>query len=154
MAFKTTGAAAVPVEQFPRALALAARLKADAINQRDQALAGSVNTADLESFLAELVATRAELTIAQATPGILAYAQAQFDDPAYDIAAEFTAMMGAMATLAAWFEANFPTGPGGHLQARTFVGDSSGATVSDTITNAGSLNALVTELNALIATID
>ena len=63
-------------------------------------------------------------------------------------------MMAAIDTIAVWFEANFPTGAGGFLQSRTFVGDGSGATVSDTITVPGQLNALVTEFNALIATID
>ena len=155
MSFITTTTQDIPTETFPRALQIAARLRAAAVNFRDQAVAGSVNVADLETgFLGELVGSRIELERAQNTPGILAYAKDQFDDPAYDIAAEFTTMMAAIDTIAVWFEANFPTGAGGFLQSRTFVGDGSGATVSDTITVPGQLNALVTEFNALIATID
>ena len=155
MSFITTTTQAIPTETFPRALGIAKRLRAAAVNFRDQAVAGSVNTADLQTgFLSELVNSRIELVVAQTTPGMLAYAKAQFDDPTYDIAAEFTTMMAAMDTIAVWFEANFPTGASGHLESHTFVGDGSGATVSDTITAAGQLTALVAEFNALIATID
>ena len=155
MAFKTTQSQEIPAAQFERALQIAVRLGRAATTFRDQALAGSVRVADLHSgLLATLINSRNELVKAQATAGIGAYAQEQFNDPAYDVGVEFTAMMAEIDATTAWFEANFPQDGAGHLLVWTFVGDGSGAFVSDTITAAGPRAALVNRLNALISTID
>jgi len=155
MSFKTKSTQDIPAEQFDRALQLASQVKRSANSFRDMAVAGSVRTDDLFNGLVNhLFQIRQGLAKAQATPGMAQYAKDQFNDPAYDVAAEFTTMMAEINTMTAFLEANYPTGPGGHLQTRLFVGDGSGATVSDTITNPSQLTALITRLDALIAVIE
>lgn len=44
-----------------------------------------------------------------ATPGISQYAKEMENDPLYDVAAEFTAMQGAISSALAWLDSNVPT---------------------------------------------
>ncbi len=155
MTFKTSNVRDTPAQQYKRALEVAFQLRANAVVYRDQAMAGSVRVMDLETgLLFILVETRIELQLARDIPGIVAYAKEQQDDPAYNIATEFIAMMAELDNILGWMEANFPQDPTGHLISKTFVGDGSGKVQSDTITNPASLTALATRLNALIVTID
>ncbi len=154
MSFKTLNTADVPAFVFIQALRAAAQLKREAQNYRVLAVAGSVRLADIETGLLSILRdSKIVLEKAQATPNMVAYAQAQFE-AGYDIATEFTAMMGEISTLLTWLENNFPTDAGGHLQSRTFVSDGSGKTQSALLTDATALTALIARLDALIATID
>lgn len=155
MAFRTQNASDLPVIQFQRAVQVASQIKRETVIIRDAALAGAVNVANLfTGLLATLVRARPELEKARSTPGIAAYAKNQLNDPAYNVGVEFTAMMDEIVTTTAWFETNFPQDAHGHLEMWKFVGDGSGAVNQDVLTNLGQLNALVTRLNALIASID
>lgn len=155
MAFRTQNQNLTPAVQFAFALRLAAQIKREAIVHRDRAVAGSVSAADLYTGLLDtLVNNRAGLETARTTPGIVVYAQEQADDPAYDIAAEFTAMMSEIDATISWLETNFPVSNQGFLELWSWVGDGSGALVANIITNPGELSALETRLNALIATIN
>lgn len=155
MSFRTKSTQDIPSEQFPVALQLASQAKNSAVAFRAMAVAGSVKVGDLfEGLVNHLFQIRQGLTRAQTTPGMAQYAKDQFNDLAYDVVAEFASMMAEIDLTTAFLEANYPTGPDGHLQTRTFVGDGSGATVSAVITSAAALSALITRLDALIATID
>ena len=96
---------------------------------------------------------RAPLTIfnqVAAIPGIAAYAQAQFDDPTYDVAANFTAMVNALNAVVAWVMANFPKDTGGFVQAYTLAANGDRVPVTFTsVQTAG----LASALNTLIASI-
>lgn len=155
MSFLTQNVNDTPAQQYRRALQIASQLRAQAVVYRDQAQAGSVRAMDLDTgLLFVLVESRIELQRARNAPGIVDYAKAQQDDPAYNIALEFTAMIAELDTTLAWMEANFPQDGTGHIITKTFVGDGSGQVQSDTITDPTALTALTTRLNALIATID
>jgi hypothetical protein len=95
-----------------------------------------------------LVVAISSLTAVAATPGLAQYAQAQEGDATYDVAAEFTAMLGAAVAARDWIEANFPAA-GGYLQANSFVGHA----VTPRPFTAGQLAGLVTVLNAVATTI-
>lgn len=67
--------------------------------------------------MGQLNASITVLNDAAAIPGVEQYARDQFDNPSFDIAAEFTAMVNAITTLRDWIFANFPkdTGSGAWL---------------------------------------
>ncbi len=155
MSFKTKSTQEIPAEQFDRALQSANQIRRTAVAFRALAVGGSVRTDDLfTGLIHQLFQIRQSLLKAKTTPGIVQYAKDQFDDPAYDIVTEFTTMLSEIDATTGFFETNFPKGPGGHLLIRTFVGDGSGDTVADTITDSGQLTAMIGRLDALIATID
>lgn len=83
------------------------------------------------------------------TPGLPAYAQSQNDDPAYDVAAEFTAMLAAVTALASQIESDFPKDANGFLLAQTF-GAYGPVDRSFTPVQTASIR---TRLNAVVATI-
>lgn len=162
MAFKTTLAGPTPRERYPRAKQLATDLKKMAILHRDRAIAGSLPAGDLVNFLHLVANTKSDLVDAKGNPpialrdipGIVAYAQADHDDPTYDVKAAFNAMIAEMDTFSVFAEANFPVDADGHLQMRKFVGDGSGLTVNAIITDATALLAVKNRLIALIATLE
>ncbi len=155
MAFKTNDTQTIPALQFERAIGVAVQVKAQAEAFKVMAQGGSVLVSDLFGGLRDTLAEgRKELNTAKTTGGMAEYAKEQFDDPAYDIVAEFTAMMAEIDGTLTWLEANFPKDAGDRLLVWMFVGDGSGDVVSDTITNGASLAALIGKLDTLIAAID
>ncbi len=153
MAFKTDDT--VLSVTFASAVQVAVQVKAQADAFRVMAQGGSVLVSDLFSGLRDTLSNgRRALNTAKATPGMADYAKEQFNDPAYDITTEFTAMMLEIDSLLAWLETNFPQDISGLLLIWTFVGDGSGDVVSDTITDGASLAALISKLDTLIAAID
>ena len=97
--------------------------------------------------------TNASITLntAKTIPGIAAYAQAQLNDPALDVAAEFTAVVDAIETLRVWIVANFPVGTGGALLYHT-LNESTGELVNMQFTVA-QLATFRSEADVLLATI-
>lgn len=85
-----------------------------------------------------------------ALDGLAAYAKAQYNDPAYDVVAEFTAMKNAFANARTQLMAMFPKDASGYLLYQTLAAN--GAAVNRTFTSA-ELAPVVTLLNAIIATI-
>lgn len=155
MAFKTTEIGRIPAVAFRRLVELATQTKREATLYRAQAAAGSVRAADLQvGMVGVLVDVRIEVLRVQSVRGLRAYARQQLDDPAYNMNAEVAALLNAIDTMTAWFEANFPQDAARHLLVWTFVGDGSGAMASAVLTDAAFLSALVTQLDLLLSAID
>jgi hypothetical protein len=93
---------------------------------------------------------RAELQTHASVPGIGAYAAAQLNNAGYNVASEFTAMTAAMQQVVSWVSTNFPKDGNGFILAYTM--DASGVRIPRQFTPAQT-SGLVTQLNALIATI-
>ena len=85
-----------------------------------------------------------------ATPGIAAYAQAQENDPAYDVAAEYTTMRNAMVSARDQLISMFPKDANGFLLYQTL---NANGTVSARTFTAAQLAPIVTLLNNVAATI-
>ena len=85
-----------------------------------------------------------------ATPGIASYAQAQENDPAYDVAAEYTAMRSAMVSARDQLISMFPKDANGFLLYQTM---NAGGVVSARTFTAAQLAPVVTLLNNVAATI-
>lgn len=94
------------------ASSIATRLKFLASSLRAASAAGVTGRTaylNLQARLAEGITKWASLA---ATPGLAAYAQAQYGNPGLDIAAEFTTMRNAAITLRDWVHTNFPKDAG------------------------------------------
>ena len=72
-------------------------------------LAGGGTSDDVLNVLIQLISYRRNLTNIRNTPGIANYAQTQEDDPAYDVAAEFTALLALIQTGIDLIVNTFPT---------------------------------------------
>ena len=134
-----------------RARQFASSTKRDAQNVRALSVAGTLAASNVLDFATRLADARFEMQKSAAVPGIGEYARSQINDPAINIAAEFTAMVNAIDACIAWVVANFPKDAGGFLLAKTIGAD--GRTI-DRVFTAGSTATLRTQLDALIATID
>jgi hypothetical protein len=84
-----------------------------------------------------------------ATPGIVAYAQAQKGNGTIDISAEATAVLSAIDTVTTWIATNYPRDGSGYLLDRQIVGDAFTYRVFSPATTAG----LRTVLQSLANTI-
>ena len=136
---------------WARARQFAGAIKRDATNIKTLSAAGTAGASDILSFSVRLADAKAELAKSAAVPGIAAYAQAQINDPAFDVAAAFTAMRDGIDACTAWVVANFPKDGGGFLLAQTIAADGRPA---DRVFSAAGTATLRTQLDALIATID
>jgi glycosylphosphatidylinositol transamidase (GPIT) subunit GPI8 len=97
--------------------------------------------------------TRAAIGMLQrdsAVPGIVAYAQSQYNDGTYDVATEFTNMVNALNAVVTWVVSNMPKDGSGFLLAHTINAD--GSRVARVFTPAQTAG-LTTALNAAIAQI-
>lgn len=104
----------------------------------------------LLGILAELRAGLAEMDALAATPGLAAYARTQFDDPAYDVAAEYSAMRAELQSVIDWFAANFPKDGSNRVLAYTIAANGELSPVQFTPVQ---MSPLVARLNALAAKI-
>jgi len=103
------------VQAFTAANRAAIRAKSNTQTISNASAAGSINRdrlIDLQNQLNEAIVLWTQV---KALSGIVAYAQDQFDDPALDVAAEFTAMVDAAVDLRDWIFNNFPTNSGAAL---------------------------------------
>jgi hypothetical protein len=130
MAFRANNR--LPALHYDRAKKLAVQLKLLTTN-RSAEFASGATSAQVLSLLDNLRGLKAGLDEAKSIPGIALYAQAQEDDPAYDVATEFTAMLAAvdaviteivntLPTSAAGFLELYTLNPDGSLTPRTFSG--------------------------------
>lgn len=129
----------------------AATVKREAEALRASSLVGSVGSSAILGWMTRLADYRAELVRYAATPGLAAYAQAQINDPALDIVAEWNAMRTQMDAARDWAIANFPKDGSNWLLASQL--NVHGRTMDRQFSTA-SLAAFRTQLDALIATID
>lgn len=111
---------------------------------RDLMAAGSVSGNLAVALHERLVRDRATLIAVRDTSGIGNYAKAQEDDPAYDVAAEFNAVIAAVESTRDWLINNVNTS--------SWVTFSTSGVAVKTFTSAQTAGAR-TQLDALIATI-
>ena len=140
----------VKADGYSEAKRLAARAKSFAQSHHDAMAANSVSANLLLQLLNELKSLIERWTEIAATPGIGAYAQDQENDPAYNVATEFTAMLNAARAARDRIIADLPKAPGGEIAIHTLAAD--GATSTRAFTPAQTAN-LRTDLAAFIATI-
>lgn len=115
------------------------------------AMAAGNTSANLSlQMLDALVRGRVALQAARNTPGIQAFAQAQYDSVGLDIAAEFTAMVAALDAARNQITATFPVDGSGFLIQQQFAGDGSLSVRTFTPAQTATLQTLLT---ALVATI-
>lgn len=71
-------------------------------------LADNITGLDAIAMTANLKRVIADIDEVSALPGMVAYAQTQFGDQNYDVAAEFTTMRAALVAVQNWLKANIP----------------------------------------------
>ena len=113
--------------------------------------AGPVNVSQIFQALDNIRSPLVIFNQVAAIPGIAAYAQAQFNDPAYNVASEFTAMVNAVQAVIDWVVTNFPKDAQGFIQAYKLNAD--GSRLQTTFTTAQTAG-LKTALDAVVAAIN
>jgi hypothetical protein len=98
----------------------AVRLKSHALSAKDALAAGNRSANDIIGLMVMFQEAVRTWDGVSSTPGLVAYAREQFDDPALDIAAEFTAMRNAALAVTAWVQNNFPKDASGYLLKEQF----------------------------------
>lgn len=94
-------------EAFEDALSVAKQQKTILQNISTR-LSSTITGVDALEFSANFGRVIPRLQEAAAVPGIIGYAQQQFDDPTYDVALEFTSMISALQAADNWLAANIP----------------------------------------------
>jgi hypothetical protein len=128
----------------------AALIKSQANIWLAMANADNWSAAQIIQIPAWLAAQNAVLTSCAAVSGLAAYAQANLQTQTPDVAASFAQMQAAVVATAQWIMANFPVDSSGYLQVQKF--DANGNVVTTNFSSA-QLAGLITQINALIATI-
>lgn len=125
-------------------------VRSQSVSLRALSLAGAVGAERILNYAAMLARSKEEMGILAATPGLAAYAQAQENNVALNITAEYTAMVAQIDATVAWIVANFPQDGSGFKLAFTMANDGTLAyRTFSTATLAGFRNTL----DSLIATI-
>lgn len=142
MAFRTTTSLAV---EYERLKAFARHLRAQAVRHR--------STTDLPTVVGELIPLLREAStrFASVPSGMAAFAQAQEDDPAYDVAAEFTAMKAAVDDALSTLVGAMPQDGDGYVLDRTM--DAQGNVAARALTQS-QITGMQNKLDAVIATIE
>lgn len=152
--FPSSGGGTSPLTQaeaWVEARAVAAQIKSAASAIAASSQSGPVSGLQIANFAGFLASQNTALTACAAVPEIVAYAEAQINNPTFDIAGSFTAMQNAVVATVQWITTNFPKDTSNFLQFITF--DVNGNLVYSTFSVA-QLAGFVTQLNALIATIN
>lgn len=136
---------------FTRVQHAAARVKSLCSDLNTRAAAGNVSAKDFMELATYLADARQVFVASRTVPGIGPFAQEQCNDPALDIAAEFTAMMSALDTALASIVSGFPKDGSGYLLYTTF--DANGRYVYRQL-NPAQTAAIRTNLTALVAAIN
>lgn len=157
MAFLTSrrGSGVVPVKNaFELADGIIVQIKNAAQAARAAAAANTMTSRHvIDNLMPLLVNGRAQLVTLQTVPGLAAYANEQYADvPGYNVGTEFTAMMAAVDSTITFFTANWPKDADNNLKHLSFNG--SGALVPLSSFTVGQRNAIVAQLDSLLATID
>lgn len=148
MAFKASSIILVTAyEEIKRE---AANVKRRAQRLHDQSADGSISADLIINFVQESVASKSRMQTLAAVPGLAAYAQSQESDGSYDVAAEYSAMIGGINSCIAWVDANFPKDAGGFLLKETMDADGTIAPRSFTTASTNGLRAVLSSLVALI----
>ena len=153
MAFpSSTGSVQQTLDQgWANARSVAASVKAQAQQLVTLIGGGSVSAQLIVAVPGYATAWLAALNSVAALPGIVAYAQAQVGNGTLDVAAAFTAMTAAIQNVSSWITTNTPKDGSNNLLVVQYNADGTLKWASFT---SAQLAGLVTQLNALIATID
>jgi|GEM_PF-6479405 len=138
----------VPARAYEDAKAEAYRLKIDADNYAVIFALGG-NADQIYAVLRLLVMRQGRLTNLAATDGIAEYAAIQENDANYNVAAEFSAMLTALATTIDWISSAIPTSGGYDLMYQR-----SGTNLVPRDFTAATLGTLVGHLQTLSGMID
>lgn len=134
----------IKTDGYPESKRLALSLKAYCLDVKTASAAGPISGNLAIALHERLIADRARFQAIAAIPGIAAYAQDQENDNAYDVAAEFTAMTAAIASVRDWIIANVTT--------TGWVTFSTSGVATKTFSTAAAAG-LRTQLDSLMATI-
>lgn len=147
MAFLASGV--IPAEQYQRAKRVAVQVKLLA-DTRAASFATGATSAEILSTVDNLRALKSALDEAKATPGIADYARSQEDNQAYDVVAEFNAMLAAIDAVIANVVTTIPKDGSGFLLVDRIETDGS---LTPRDFTGPQLTGLVNELNSLSAAI-
>lgn len=150
MPFKSSAGGDALGQAYDAVRAVAGAIKREAQTLHDQCAAGDVEAWRIAQYCESLSNSRDRLAALAAIPGLGAYAQAQENDPAYDVAAEYATMRDAIDATRTWIVANFPKDASGYLQAFQFTAQAKLARRALTTAQTAGLR---TTLQSLIATI-
>jgi len=152
MSFPASNGATFPLTldaAWVKARDTAAQVKSQTDTLNSAISAGPVSAQSIINTLSFFTNANTVFTQVAAVPGIAAYAQAQVNNPSFDVAASFQTMQNALIAAGNWIITNFPHDVSGNLLALQF---SAGQPVWATFTQA-QLAPLATLLTALSATI-
>ena len=153
MAFRTDPPDLTPAQGYKRAIALARLIKSDSATHRANMSSSLEKRHDVVLLFAELVEAKTEFAAIQAINGIVGYARDQQDDQAYDVAAEFTAMIAAIDTVIQRISTDMPTDASNWIQSLKFNGTGDDFDDTTTFTSAQTTQ-IQADLAALEAAID
>lgn len=145
MAFRATNI--LPETGYDQAKKVATQVKRFSQN-RSADLAAGGNSDQLLGTVDTMLIYKEQFATLTTIPGIGDYAKEQEDDPTYDVAAEFTAMLALIDSVISTVTAGFPVDGSDFLLAYTFNPD--GSQLARTFTS-GQTASVVTALNALDA---
>lgn len=148
MAFRAT--TVVTQQAFDELRRLAVASKAYLQNRRNLLIQATVSSSVLIELINHYRTTLAAMAALASTPGLAAYAQAQVNDPTYDIVAEYVAMRDAMTVARDELIVSFPKDGSGFLLYQQLTGD--GTIVLRTFTTA-QVASVVSRLDAVVASI-
>jgi len=140
-----------PGQQYQQAKRFLVALKSDA-NNRATVFASGGTAQDVMTTLDLLLSARTNLDRIRTIPGVAEYAQAQENDPAYDVAAEFNALYDLVVAAITEIVTTFPvSSPGGYVEEYTLAADGSR---SYNVFTGPQLSALVTALQSIASAIE
>ena len=103
-----------------KALERADSLSIQVFNQstgiKDRAELGGISYSDLHDYMTTLDKRITDFNELDAQPGIVQFARDQKSDQAYDIGAEFNAMIANITSVRDWLNTNLPLSSGGFLE--------------------------------------
>ena len=149
MAFRAT--ALNTSQAFDRLKTQAASTKQYLQAQRISMVAPTCDAQIPLSVIQHLGQVNALMTVWAATPGLSQYAKDQYNDPAYDVVAEFNAMKTALANAQSTLTTMFPKDGSGFVLYQTI--QANGSLLNRTFT-AAQLAGAVAQVDAVIASID
>ena len=127
------------------------QVKVNTANLRNDSAAGDIAADRVTRYVAMLSDSLDNLAAAVSVPGLLAYAQEQLNDPAFQVVTEYTAARNEMTACRDWIVANFPADGGGYLLYHSF---GVGGRITVRTFAPAVLAGLRTQLDLLLATLD
>ena len=107
MAFRASNI--VPSDAYQVVKRAAVQLKINLVGQKAQLAASGANYQFLQDIYMTLKRANEQFNSLKTAPGLADYAKVQENDPAYDVAAEFTSMQTSITDCMTWMDTNVPT---------------------------------------------